>query len=54
MTETALSLERMQRRLQAARGERAADLVLTGGLVANVYTGEWLPQAVALYDGVIV
>jgi adenine deaminase len=47
-------LERIQKRLQAARGEIEADLVIAGGLVGNVYTGEWLQQNIALYDGVIV
>jgi adenine deaminase len=47
-------LERLQKRLQAARGEIEADLVIVGGLVGNVYTGEWLQQNIALYDGVIV
>ena len=47
-------LERVQKRLQAARGEIEADLVIAGGLVGNVYTGEWLQQNIALYDGVIV
>jgi adenine deaminase len=47
-------LKKMQRRLQAARGEVKADLVLAGGLVANVYTGEWLNLDVALFDGIIV
>jgi adenine deaminase len=45
--------EKMQARLRVARGERPADLVLTGGLVANVYTGEWLRRDVALFDGII-
>ncbi|MFZ2087358.1 MAG: adenine deaminase [Desulfobaccales bacterium] len=45
---------RISRRLQAARGEIEADLVIAGGLVSNVYTGEWLLQDIALYDGVIV
>jgi adenine deaminase len=40
--------------LQAARGEGPVDLVLTGGRVANVYTGEWQEIDVALCDGVIV
>jgi adenine deaminase len=44
----------MQRRLRAARGELEADLVLAGGRVANVYTGEWLNQDVALFDGIVV
>jgi adenine deaminase len=47
-------LEKIQKRLQAARGEIEADLVIAGGLVGNVYTGEWLQQNIALYDGVIV
>jgi len=46
--------ERLQRRLQVARGEAPADLVLTGGRLANVYTGEWRETAVALFDGIIV
>lgn len=49
-----LDLERLQRRLRAARGETEVDLVIGGGLVGNVYTGEWLQQDIALYDGIIV
>jgi adenine deaminase len=49
-----IDLERMKRRLQAARGEIEADLVIVGGLIGNVYTGEWIRQNVALYDGIIV
>ena len=51
---TKLDLERLQRRLRAARGETEVDLVIGGGLVGNVYTGEWLQQDIALYDGIIV
>jgi len=51
---TNLDLERLQRRLRAARGEIEVDLVIGGGLVGNVYTGEWLRQDIALYDGIIV
>lgn len=47
-------VDRLKRRLRAARGEEAADLVLAGGWVANVYTGEWLKRDVALFDGIIV
>ncbi|MBM4301782.1 MAG: adenine deaminase [Deltaproteobacteria bacterium] len=47
-------MERLQRRLQAARGEVSAELVLTGGRLANVYTGEWQETDVALFDGIIV
>lgn len=49
-----MPLAKLRRRLQAARGEVPADLVLTGGWVANVYTGEWLRQDVAVFDGVIL
>ena len=51
---TKFDLERLQRRLRAARGETEVDLVIGGGLVGNVYTGEWLQQDIALYDGIIV
>jgi adenine deaminase len=47
-------LERLQTRLRAARGETEVDLVIGGGLVGNVYTGEWLRQDIAVYDGVVV
>ena len=46
-------MERLPKRLRVARGEEPAELVLTGGRVANVYTGEWQETDVALYDGVI-
>ena len=49
-----MRMERLQQRLKAARGEVPSDLVLTGARVANVYTGEWLETAVALFDGIIV
>jgi len=48
-----MELERWRRRLAVAKGEAEADLVLTGGVVANVFTGEWLNGEVALYDGVV-
>ena len=47
-------IEKLQRRLQAARGEVPAELVLTGARLANVYTGEWQETDVALFDGIIV
>jgi adenine deaminase len=47
-------MERLRRRLQAARGEVPAEIVLTGGRLANVYTGEWQEIDVALFDGIIV
>jgi adenine deaminase len=49
-----IDLERLGKRLRAARGEIDADLVIAGGLVGNVYTGEWVRQDIALYDGIIV
>jgi adenine deaminase len=48
-----LDIIKLARRLMAARGDLEAEVVLAGGLVANVYTGEWLNQDVALFDGVI-
>ena len=39
--------------LKVARGDLPADLVLRGGWVADVYTGEWLRQDVAIAEGVI-
>ena len=39
---------------QVAAGVLDRDLVLTGGRVANVYTGEWQETDVALFDGIIV
>ncbi|MGA9755790.1 MAG: adenine deaminase [Desulfobaccales bacterium] len=47
-------MERLQKRLQAARGEVPAEMVLTGGRLANVYTGAWQDTDVALFDGIIV
>ncbi len=51
---SSVGLDRWRRRLAAAQGHLPADLVLTGGRVANVYTGEWLEERVALFDGVVV
>ncbi len=45
--------KRLQRRLRVARGDAPADLVLAGGMVANVYTGQWQKIDVALFDGII-
>jgi adenine deaminase len=39
------------RLLETARGERPADLVVRGGTVANVYSGEFLPGDVAVVGG---
>lgn len=39
------------RLLETARGERPAELVVRGGTVANVYSGEFLPGHVAVVGG---
>ncbi|MBA2693818.1 MAG: adenine deaminase [Rubrobacter sp.] len=39
------------RLLEVARGERPADLVVRGGTIANVYSGEFLPGHVAVSGG---
>jgi adenine deaminase len=46
--------QRLAERLKAARGERPVDLLLRGGRVLNVFTGELMPTAVAFFDGVVV
>jgi adenine deaminase len=48
-----MHINKLLKCLRVTRGEEAADLVLTGGRVANVYTGEWQETNVALCDGVI-
>jgi adenine deaminase len=45
---------RLAERLKAARGERPVDLLLRGGRVLNVFTGELMRTTVAVYDGVVV
>lgn len=51
---TATSVERLKRRIRASRGTIAPDLVLAGGRVVNVFTGEIIEADVAISDGVIV
>jgi len=46
--------QRLAERLKAARGEEPVDLLLRGGRVLNVFTGELPPTAVAVFDGVVV
>ena len=48
------AVERIAARIEAARGETAPDLVLKNGLVADMFTGEFVRTDVALFDGVIV
>ena len=40
--------------MAVARGDEAADLVLTGGRVLSVFTREWLEVDVAVVDGQVV
>ena len=47
-------ISRLKRRIQAARGEIAPDLVLKGRSVINLFSCEILETDVAIYDGVIV
>lgn len=49
-----LMISRLKKRIQAARGEIAPDLVLKGGRVINLFSCEILETDVAIYDGVIV
>ncbi|MGE5851008.1 MAG: adenine deaminase [Candidatus Methylomirabilota bacterium] len=44
------AVRRLRRLIAVARGERPADLVLRGGRVANVFTGELLREDVAIVD----
>ncbi len=46
-------MESLQRRLAVARGDEPADLVVRGGRVLSVFTGEWLEVDVAVADGII-
>ncbi len=48
------TIERLRQRIWAARGDVAPDLVLKGGRVVNVFTGEIIAADVAIYDGIIV
>lgn len=50
----ALTLPRWRRALRVAHGEEAADLLLRGGRVVNVLTGEVEQGALAVADGRIV
>ncbi|MDY6880556.1 MAG: adenine deaminase [Thermodesulfobacteriota bacterium] len=47
-------IESLKRRVLAARGEIPADIVLKGGDVVNLFSGEAKKGDVALYEGVIV
>jgi len=47
-------IESLKQRIQAARGEIPADLVLKGGRIVNLFSGNILEGDVAVSDGVIV
>jgi adenine deaminase len=49
-----ITVKALKKRISAAKGEIPADLVLKGGRVVNVFSGEILKRDVAIYDGVIV
>lgn len=46
-----VSLEALQRRLRVAQGQEPGDLLLTGGVVVNVFTRRVQPANVVLADG---
>jgi adenine deaminase len=46
--------QRLARRIEAARGDRPADLLFRGAKVVNVFTGELASISVAVHDGVVV
>lgn len=49
-----ISIERLKKRVEAARGDRPSDIVLKGGRVVNVFSGEILESDVAVHDDAIV
>ena len=49
-----MGIEKLQKLQAVARGDLPADLLLAGGKVINVFTGEIEQRSVAVYDGVVV
>jgi adenine deaminase len=47
-------MKKLNKRIQAARGEISPDLVLKGGRVINLFSCEILETDVAIYDGYVV
>src|SRR5829696_2042953 len=43
----------LARRLAVARGDEIADVVIEGGKVFSVFTGEWLETEIAICDGYV-
>jgi adenine deaminase len=48
-----VSIHALERRIEVARGDHPADLVVRGGRVLSVFTREWLDVDVAICDGVV-
>lgn len=48
------TIDRLKKRIFAARGELPSDLVLKKGRVVNVFLGEIQEKDVAIYDGIVV
>jgi adenine deaminase len=46
--------QRLNRRIEAARGDRPVDLLFKGGKVVNVFGGELTRITVAVFDGMVV
>lgn len=46
-------MEKLRNLIRVARGEKEPELVLKGGLVVNVFSGELVKADVAIYDGMI-
>jgi adenine deaminase len=46
-------MEQLKNLIRVARGEKAPDMVLKGGLVVNVFSGELVKADVAVYDGMV-
>jgi hypothetical protein len=52
--EDVLFMDGLRRRIQIARGELPADLVLHNSRIVNVCSGECYPADVAIADGLVV
>src|SRR6266436_5260354 len=53
-TEKVFTMNGLQRRIQIARGELPADLVLRNARLVNVCSGECYPADIAVADGLVV
>ncbi len=48
------TVKKLSDRIKAARGEISPDLILKNGLVADLFSGEFVRMDVAIFDGVVV